>query len=129
MKSIKVYVEFACGHNLIRLFKWAILNFFVFFYNLHFIIISVICVCYLSELLLNKFLKTVIRDMAKESNIKINKLKGYGFGFWRIQIEYHLYQKKVTPTLELKKLRSHEVGELGCNVSIFKPKLSLNKKK
>nr|GFA57323.1 retrovirus-related Pol polyprotein from transposon TNT 1-94 [Tanacetum cinerariifolium] len=41
--------------------------------------------------------------MAEDGKIKIDKFDGHYFGFWKMQIEYYLYQKKLhEPLAEAK---------------------------
>ena len=41
--------------------------------------------------------------MAKEGKVKIDKFDGHDVGFWKMQIEDYLYQKKLHESLFEKK--------------------------
>ena len=41
--------------------------------------------------------------MAENGKVKIHKFNGHDFGFWKMQIEDYLYQKKLHESLSEKK--------------------------
>ena len=48
-----------------------------------------------------------------EVKVKIEKFNGEDFGFWKMQIEDYLYQKKSAPTSLRGEAIIHEEGRMG----------------